>query len=92
MIDRRKFLQSLAAASAGASCSPSGEQSAPDPYAADLEQVAVYTAGLDAYYGDRNAWALHMQQVMRADPDNPYYAWFGGRHRTPGPAPSRNAP
>ncbi|MBF6991134.1 fused MFS/spermidine synthase [Cupriavidus sp. IK-TO18] len=48
-----------------------------------------YTAGLDAYYGDRDAWALHMQQVMRADPDNPYYAWFGGGRRTPGPAPSR---
>ncbi|MFJ4289353.1 fused MFS/spermidine synthase [Cupriavidus sp. NPDC089707] len=51
-----------------------------------------YTAGLDAYYGDRDAWALHMQQVMRTDPDNPYYAWFGGGRRTPGPAPSRNAP
>ncbi|MBP0630166.1 fused MFS/spermidine synthase [Cupriavidus sp. AcVe19-1a] len=51
-----------------------------------------YTAGLDAYYGDRGAWALHMQQVMRTDPDNPYYAWFGGVRRTPGPAPSRNAP
>ncbi len=51
-----------------------------------------YTAGLDAYYGDREAWALHMRQVMRTDPENPYYAWFGGGHRTPGPAPARNAP
>jgi hypothetical protein len=51
-----------------------------------------YTAGLDAYYGDREAWALHMRQVMRTDPDNPYYGWFGGGHRTPGPTPSRNAP
>ncbi|CAG9181215.1 fused MFS/spermidine synthase [Cupriavidus pinatubonensis] len=47
-----------------------------------------YTAGLDAYYGDREAWALHMNKVMRTDPDNPYYAWFGGGRRAA--APSRN--
>jgi spermidine synthase len=51
-----------------------------------------YTAGLDAYYGDRDAWALHMQKVMRTDPENPYYGWFGGGRRAPGPAPSRNVP
>ncbi len=51
-----------------------------------------YTAGLDAYYGDRDAWALHMQKAMRTDPDNPYYAWFGGGRRAPAPVPSRNAP
>ncbi|CAG2158813.1 fused MFS/spermidine synthase [Cupriavidus numazuensis] len=49
-----------------------------------------YTAGLDAYYGDREAWALHMNKVMRTDPDNPYYAWFGGGRRAAAPAPSRN--
>uniref|UniRef100_UPI00339D57B9 spermidine synthase n=1 Tax=Cupriavidus necator TaxID=106590 RepID=UPI00339D57B9 len=45
-----------------------------------------YRAGLDAYRGDREAWASEIAQVMRADPDNPYYAWFfGGRA-----APRRN--
>ncbi len=39
-----------------------------------------YRAGLDAYRGDREAWASHITQAVRADPDNPYYAWFvGGR-------------
>ncbi|WP_130391775.1 fused MFS/spermidine synthase [Cupriavidus agavae] len=39
-----------------------------------------YRAGLDAYRGDRDAWASHIRQAVRADPDNPYYAWFvGGR-------------
>jgi len=44
-----------------------------------------YRAGLDAYRGDRDQWLRDITQVMRADPDNPYYNWFtGGR---PGGAP-----
>lgn len=51
-----------------------------------------YRAGLDAYRGDREAWARHITQAMRADPDNPYYAWFvGGQARRAPPAPA-NAP
>ncbi len=41
---------------------------------------SFYGAGLDAYRGDRESWALRIRTVMRADPTNPYYAWFtGGR-------------
>ncbi|WP_439668839.1 putative spermidine synthase with an N-terminalmembrane domain [Cupriavidus necator] len=55
-----------------------------------------YRAGLDAYRGDREAWASHITQAMRADPDNPYYAWFvGGQSARPArraPAEPRNTP
>lgn len=52
-----------------------------------------YRAGLDAYRGDREAWASHITQAMRADPDNPYYAWFvGGRATRRAPAEPRNTP
>lgn len=37
-----------------------------------------YSAGLYAYDGDRANWARAIQQVMRDDPDNPYYRWFTG--------------
>jgi len=37
-----------------------------------------YRAGLDAYRGDRDAWVDHIRAAMRADPDNPYFAWFTG--------------
>ena len=43
--------------------------------------MAFYRAGLAAYRGDRDAWAHEMNTVRRADPDNPYYRWFGGRTR-----------
>ncbi|SPR96509.1 fused MFS/spermidine synthase [Cupriavidus taiwanensis] len=51
-----------------------------------------YRAGLDAYRGDREAWASHITQAMRADPDNPYYAWFVGGQSRRAPAAPRNAP
>ena len=35
-----------------------------------------YRAALDAYRGDRDAWAADMAEVMRADGANPYYRWF----------------
>ncbi|VVE07694.1 Polyamine aminopropyltransferase [Pandoraea iniqua] len=38
-----------------------------------------YRAGLDAYRGDRRAWAEHIAAAVGADPDNPYFAWFIGR-------------
>ncbi|MGR9578501.1 fused MFS/spermidine synthase [Pandoraea sputorum] len=38
-----------------------------------------YRAGLDAYRGDRQAWAEHIAAAVGADPENPYYAWFIGR-------------
>ncbi|MCO4864479.1 fused MFS/spermidine synthase [Cupriavidus sp. WGlv3] len=51
-----------------------------------------YRAGLDAYRGDREAWASHVTQAMRADPDNPYYAWFVGGQARRAPAASENTP
>ncbi|SPK72322.1 putative Spermine synthase [Cupriavidus taiwanensis] len=51
-----------------------------------------YRAGLDAYRGDREAWASHITQALRADPDNPYYAWFVGGQARRAPAAPRNAP
>ncbi|NOV23850.1 spermidine synthase [Cupriavidus necator] len=51
-----------------------------------------YRAGLDAYRGDREAWASHITQAMRADPDNPYYAWFVGGQARRAPAAPRNTP
>ncbi|MDQ0144018.1 fused MFS/spermidine synthase [Cupriavidus necator] len=51
-----------------------------------------YRAGLDAYRGDREAWASHITQAMRADPGNPYYAWFVGGQARRAPAAARNAP
>ncbi|AKM31581.1 spermidine synthase [Pandoraea faecigallinarum] len=38
-----------------------------------------YRAGLDAYRGDRQAWAEHIAAAVGADPENPYYMWFIGR-------------
>ncbi|MGA3248406.1 MAG: fused MFS/spermidine synthase [Paraburkholderia sp.] len=37
-----------------------------------------YSAALDAYRGDRDAWQDDIGNVMRADADNPYYRWFVG--------------
>ena len=37
-----------------------------------------YSAGLNAYRGEREAWARDAQEVARRDPDNPYFRWFFG--------------
>ncbi|SAK44813.1 spermidine synthase [Caballeronia hypogeia] len=39
---------------------------------------AFYRAGLDAYRGDRDAWARDIGMVMQADRGNPYYRWVTG--------------
>ncbi|CAE6891949.1 fused MFS/spermidine synthase [Paraburkholderia domus] len=39
---------------------------------------SFYTAGLDAYKGDRDAWAQDIGNVLRTDPDNAYYRWLIG--------------
>jgi spermidine synthase len=38
--------------------------------------VGFYQAGLDAYSGDRTAWAEAMNRVATEDGSNPYYSWF----------------
>jgi spermidine synthase len=40
--------------------------------------LRFYSAGLHAYRNERDAWSSDMQRVHAADPDNPYYNWFGG--------------
>ncbi|MEJ8859731.1 fused MFS/spermidine synthase [Variovorax robiniae] len=40
--------------------------------------LRFYSAGLNAYRGDRAGWASDIRAVMREDPDNPYYRWFVG--------------
>jgi spermidine synthase len=42
---------------------------------------SFYSAGLDAYRGDREKWAMDIGDALRADPDNPYYRWFAGDGR-----------
>jgi spermidine synthase len=37
--------------------------------------MAFYAAGIDAYNGDRQAWARDISQTLRHDPGNPYYRW-----------------
>ncbi|WP_408431732.1 fused MFS/spermidine synthase [Paraburkholderia fungorum] len=37
-----------------------------------------YAAGLDAYKGDRDAWAQDIGDALRADPGNAYYRWLVG--------------
>jgi spermidine synthase len=39
---------------------------------------SFYSAGLDAYKGDRDAWAQDIGAAVRADPDNAYYRWLIG--------------
>ncbi|RKF38454.1 spermidine synthase [Paraburkholderia fungorum] len=39
---------------------------------------SFYSAGLDAYKGDRDAWAQDIGDAVRADPDNAYYRWLIG--------------
>jgi spermidine synthase len=40
--------------------------------------MRFYTAGLDAYRGDRETWAQDIGEVLRRDRDNPYYRWAVG--------------
>ncbi|MDM0047204.1 fused MFS/spermidine synthase [Variovorax dokdonensis] len=37
-----------------------------------------YSSGMNAYQGDRKAWLEDIREVVRVDPDNPYYRWFTG--------------
>jgi spermidine synthase len=37
-----------------------------------------YTAGLEAYSGDKERWSQAMQHVMAEDASNPYYRWIAG--------------
>jgi spermidine synthase len=41
--------------------------------------MTFYAAGLDAYKGDRQAWAHDIGEVLRHDPNNPYYQWALGQ-------------
>ena len=41
--------------------------------------MAFYAAGIDAYNGDRQAWARDISQTLRHDPVNPYYRWAVSR-------------
>jgi spermidine synthase len=40
--------------------------------------MTFYSAGLDAYKGDRQAWAHDIGDVLKKDPTNPYYRWSVG--------------
>ncbi|NML97940.1 fused MFS/spermidine synthase [Paraburkholderia sp. RP-4-7] len=58
-------------------------QGADDAFRAAMENSrgalqSFYSAGLDAYKGDRDAWAQDIGNVVRADPDNAYYRWLIG--------------
>jgi len=35
-----------------------------------------YQAGIDAYNGDRERWAVNMGKALAGDGSNPYYRWF----------------
>ncbi|MET0427510.1 MAG: spermidine synthase, partial [Microvirga sp.] len=41
------------------------------------ELLTFYHAGMYAFAGNRVGWARDMRSVLAADPDNPYYRWFG---------------
>jgi spermidine synthase len=41
--------------------------------------TTFYQAVLHHYAGEREKMAQRIEQVTRADPDNPYYRWFVGR-------------
>jgi predicted membrane-bound spermidine synthase len=60
-----------------------------DAFRAQVEQerrnlLSFYEAALDAYKGDREAWAQDLGAVMEADPGNPYYLWIAGGAATGG--------
>ncbi|MEZ0601998.1 fused MFS/spermidine synthase [Paraburkholderia sp. IW21] len=61
-------------------------QAADDAFRAAVEHSrsalqSFYTAGLDAYRGDRDAWARNLGNVLRMDPGNAYYRWLIGDDR-----------
>jgi hypothetical protein len=37
-----------------------------------------YEAVVHAYKGERDLWARSLGEVMKKDPDNPYYRWIMG--------------
>jgi spermidine synthase len=41
--------------------------------------LRFYQMSLNAYRGDRQAWAREQREVIREDGANPYYRWFLGR-------------
>ncbi|MFM0040703.1 fused MFS/spermidine synthase [Paraburkholderia sediminicola] len=58
-------------------------QGADDAFRAAMENSrsalqSFYSAGLDAYKGDREAWAEDIGNVLRTDPGNAYYRWLIG--------------
>ncbi|HZZ01564.1 fused MFS/spermidine synthase [Paraburkholderia sp.] len=58
-------------------------QGADDAFRAAMENSrsalqSFYSAGLDAYKGDRDAWAEDIGNALRTDPDNAYYRWLIG--------------
>ncbi|MFM0133780.1 fused MFS/spermidine synthase [Paraburkholderia sediminicola] len=58
-------------------------QGADDAFRAAMENSrsalqSFYSAGLDAYKGDRDAWAQDISNAVRTDPDNAYYRWLIG--------------
>lgn len=61
---------------------PLSNASSTQRLAVDRETTTLHTfyrAALDAYRGDRDAWAADMDEVMQADGTNPYYRWFNAR-------------
>ncbi|MFM0077994.1 fused MFS/spermidine synthase [Paraburkholderia sediminicola] len=61
-------------------------QGADDAFRAAMENSrsalqSFYSAGLDAYKGDRDAWAQDISNAVRTDPDNAYYRWLIGDNR-----------
>ncbi|MFM0503405.1 fused MFS/spermidine synthase [Paraburkholderia caffeinilytica] len=61
-------------------------QGADDAFRAAMEQSrsalqSFYSAGLDAYKGDRDAWAQDIGNAVRTDPDNAYFRWLIGDDR-----------
>ncbi|MFM0015785.1 fused MFS/spermidine synthase [Paraburkholderia sediminicola] len=61
-------------------------QGADDAFRAAMENSrsalqSFYSAGLDAYKGDRDAWAQDISNAIRTDPDNAYYRWLIGDNR-----------
>jgi spermidine synthase len=58
-------------------------QGADDAFRAAMERSraalqSFYAAGLDAYQGDRDAWAQDIGDALHRDPDNAYYRWLIG--------------
>jgi hypothetical protein len=41
--------------------------------------MRFYSAGLDAYRGDRTEWAKDIGEALKKDADNPYFRWAVGQ-------------